>query len=241
MPVVQFPDNCEGCGGCCYGLLVQVIESDFDEHGTPRDSVEGPDAAGDYYLKQDKQDHGRCVHLDPETRRCTIYENRPEVCRIFTSHTTPCANALGEMLTQQNRAAATPKGRVERAIEALAALEVDDLEAVDPSLLVHLNYFCLKHQGFIFNLTVGAMVGIVRKLELQTALLSVDHKPPAATGELEGKAMFATSDFHPDAEVPLIPDVETIEVTGPVEVKATDPLPLKDKDDGEGSEESTTD
>jgi Fe-S-cluster containining protein len=31
-----------------------------------------------------EQRHGRdCVFLHPETRRCTVYEKRPEVCRNF--------------------------------------------------------------------------------------------------------------------------------------------------------------
>jgi len=32
---------------------------------------------------------GRCVHLDPETLRCQIYENRPQACRNFDCRKLP--------------------------------------------------------------------------------------------------------------------------------------------------------
>ena len=30
---------------------------------------------------------GRCFHLDPETQRCMIYEQRPAACRAFDCRT----------------------------------------------------------------------------------------------------------------------------------------------------------
>jgi len=35
-----------------------------------------------FHIKQVGPDN-RCVHLDPETLRCRIYENRPRACRDF--------------------------------------------------------------------------------------------------------------------------------------------------------------
>jgi uncharacterized protein len=42
----------------------------------------------------DQQGNGACVALDPATRLCTIYEQRPSVCRIFSRGTDLCRKAL---------------------------------------------------------------------------------------------------------------------------------------------------
>lgn len=66
---------CAGCGRCCH-LVVELDPAtdqvpDFlvAEHG----GVRCMDQRGD----------GACVALDPVTRLCTIYDQRPQVCRTF--------------------------------------------------------------------------------------------------------------------------------------------------------------
>lgn len=58
--VTDFASLCDGCGCCCSFLDVydQVVFRELDR--------------GD----------GRCLHLDPETRRCRIYAERPLQCRV---------------------------------------------------------------------------------------------------------------------------------------------------------------
>ena len=50
---------------------------------------------------------GACVALDPVTRLCTIYENRPSVCREFERGGELCRRILARPLM---RMGATPKG-----------------------------------------------------------------------------------------------------------------------------------
>jgi len=72
--------NCTGCGACCMGLLVRLNAL---ERGTI--AKEFQDGRG--FLKIVD---GRCVFLDPETRRCREYENRPDVCRRFAAGGDAC-------------------------------------------------------------------------------------------------------------------------------------------------------
>lgn len=50
--------ECVGCGICC-----ETLSSVRDEK------------TGRYIIP--------CVHLDTETKRCNIYEDRPDICRNF--------------------------------------------------------------------------------------------------------------------------------------------------------------
>jgi uncharacterized protein len=61
-----------------FGLSVEEAERRFTRsaHGYKR------------VMRRKRDEHfGKaCRFLDPETRRCTIYEARPEVCRRFPAH-----------------------------------------------------------------------------------------------------------------------------------------------------------
>ena len=67
--------SCAGCGVCCH-LLVELLPGDDqvpEEYVVEHSGVRCMDQHGD----------GACVALDPETRLCTIYDQRPQTCRTF--------------------------------------------------------------------------------------------------------------------------------------------------------------
>jgi uncharacterized protein len=80
----DLPDDlpaCAGCGLCCH-LVVELRPGDDvpAELVAVREGVRCMDQHGD----------GACVALDPATRICTIYENRPQTCRDFTRGESIC-------------------------------------------------------------------------------------------------------------------------------------------------------
>ncbi|MSU66123.1 MAG: YkgJ family cysteine cluster protein [Opitutus sp.] len=89
MPTTPLDDlpACAGCGRCCH-LVVELVEGVDDavpaalvvEH----DGVRCMDQRGD----------GACVALDPVTRLCTIYEERPRTCREFARGSELCRQIL---------------------------------------------------------------------------------------------------------------------------------------------------
>ncbi|MDO8544746.1 MAG: YkgJ family cysteine cluster protein [Opitutaceae bacterium] len=82
------PDDlppCAGCGNCCH-LLVELAPHDDvpDELVVEHDGVRCLEQGGD----------GACVALDPITRLCSIYEQRPQVCRDFNRGESLCRRAV---------------------------------------------------------------------------------------------------------------------------------------------------
>ncbi|MDB9315687.1 YkgJ family cysteine cluster protein [Spirulina sp. CS-785/01] len=61
----------ENCGACCH--LDPRDRPDLDHYLTP--------AELDLYLSFVGED-GWCIHFDPKTRQCRIYEQRPRFCRV---------------------------------------------------------------------------------------------------------------------------------------------------------------
>lgn len=86
MPLVFTPDDCEGCGGCCH-LIVELAEHER----VPGNATEIND---DNERVIRRRDDCSCVYLDPTTRRCRIYENRPQVCRDFNRGSGLCFTAI---------------------------------------------------------------------------------------------------------------------------------------------------
>ena len=78
MPLVEPPKSCVGCGACCIGLLVEIEPSDYD--GPPA-SMTHKVAGGKVEMK--RREDKSCVALDLDTMLCTIYDNRPTICREF--------------------------------------------------------------------------------------------------------------------------------------------------------------
>lgn len=44
----------------------------------------------------DQHGNGACVALDPATHLCTIYDSRPEVCRLFARGEALCRRILAK-------------------------------------------------------------------------------------------------------------------------------------------------
>ncbi len=90
-PVKKF--KCvEGCGRCCYELEVPLRDEDIEAieelgyNAWEFVDYEKMFYRGDkflgYAIKKRPFDDG-CVFLDPETKRCRIYEKRPLACRLY--------------------------------------------------------------------------------------------------------------------------------------------------------------
>jgi Fe-S-cluster containining protein len=77
---------CAGCGKCCY-LVVELVPLVDDvpdhmvvEHGGVR--------------CMDQQGDGACIALNRATNLCTIYDQRPRVCRDFNRGEALCRRAI---------------------------------------------------------------------------------------------------------------------------------------------------
>ena len=77
--------ECAGCGYCCH-LVVELREDDR----VPEEFVVEHDGA----RCMDQHGDGACVALDPVTRLCTIYADRPQTCRDFTRGEPLCIRTL---------------------------------------------------------------------------------------------------------------------------------------------------
>jgi Fe-S-cluster containining protein len=82
---------CAGCGRCCH-LLVELTPGMDD--AVPEELV--VERSGVHCLEQRGDE--ACVALDPLTRLCTIYEQRPQVCREFMRAETFCRRAVAGQL-----------------------------------------------------------------------------------------------------------------------------------------------
>ena len=142
MPIVTLPESCEGCGACCYGLLVEVTQEDFAVHGVPRDKVtvaSHPDDGEPTTVMRQVGENKRCIALDADTNRCTIYENRPGVCRGFKrgdDEARPnklCFDVVNGMRFTQGRMALPPETRFEQALAALNVLDGKDIDGASPA------------------------------------------------------------------------------------------------------------
>lgn len=87
--------NCDKCPAyCCSYELIVVTPKDlvrlakyFDvtEEEAKRRCTKKGKKKGERVLRHQKDEHFTtiCQYLDTETRQCTIYEGRPEVCRDY--------------------------------------------------------------------------------------------------------------------------------------------------------------
>ncbi|MBI3295587.1 MAG: YkgJ family cysteine cluster protein [Deltaproteobacteria bacterium] len=92
---------CEGCwAGCCHSMPVEVSIPDLIRLGlvTETEAATSPRQVAarlrkggwvkTFRAKQlvfvlEQRADGDCVFLDERTRRCSVYEKRPEICRQF--------------------------------------------------------------------------------------------------------------------------------------------------------------
>ncbi len=75
--------TCSNCEACCCRLEVMLIS----ETGVPEKFTE-QDAWGSWHMKRGED--GWCAALDRSTYKCTIYEQRPWVCREFEAGDYAC-------------------------------------------------------------------------------------------------------------------------------------------------------
>ncbi|WP_394559700.1 YkgJ family cysteine cluster protein [Aquipseudomonas alcaligenes] len=87
IPHVQVPAepaiSCSNCAACCCQLEVMLIT----DTGVPQRFIE-TDSWGGEVMK--RLDDGWCAALDRDSMLCSIYEQRPLICREFEMSSAEC-------------------------------------------------------------------------------------------------------------------------------------------------------
>ena len=84
--VIQLPESevlCSNCQACCCRLEVMLIS----ETGVPREFIQTDRWGGEVMARLDD---GWCAALDRQTMLCSIYEQRPWICREFAMGSYEC-------------------------------------------------------------------------------------------------------------------------------------------------------
>ncbi|MCG9558794.1 YkgJ family cysteine cluster protein [Vibrio kanaloae] len=77
--------TCANCQACCCRLEVMIIT----DTGVPEEHIAYDEWGGETMLRLDD---GWCSAVDRETLMCTIYENRPWICREFEMGSFECVD-----------------------------------------------------------------------------------------------------------------------------------------------------
>lgn len=97
------PSMCQTCIATCCTMPAEVELSDLIRLGfvTEEEFLDSPRKSVQSLIKQkiiksyrektglfmlDQKANGDCTFLDSKTRLCTVYENRPNMCREFPTH-----------------------------------------------------------------------------------------------------------------------------------------------------------
>lgn len=83
--------SCSNCKACCCRLEVMLIS----DTGVPERFISRDQYGGETMMKLDD---GWCAALDRETYMCTIYENRPWICREFEMGSYECIDERAKFL-----------------------------------------------------------------------------------------------------------------------------------------------
>lgn len=75
--------SCANCTACCCRLEVLLLS----ETGVPEEYIQADKWGG---MTMARLEDGWCVALDRETMLCSIYEQRPLVCREFETGSDEC-------------------------------------------------------------------------------------------------------------------------------------------------------
>jgi len=75
--------SCASCQACCCRLEVLILT----DTGVPRRYIQTDEWGGEVMARLDD---GWCSALDRDTLLCTIYENRPLICREFEMGSYEC-------------------------------------------------------------------------------------------------------------------------------------------------------
>ncbi|MBL4631023.1 MAG: YkgJ family cysteine cluster protein [Paraglaciecola sp.] len=84
--------TCANCQACCCSLEVMLIS----DTGVPDQHIYVDKHGSETMLRLDD---GRCSALDRDTLMCSIYENRPWICREFEMGSYECINERSERLS----------------------------------------------------------------------------------------------------------------------------------------------
>jgi Fe-S-cluster containining protein len=89
---MMLPTKCETCGACCINKFDDkwIEVSNEDALHIDKKHLQYGDIFP-FAMKQDEK--GRCVCLDKDNR-CTIYENRPQICRTVQMGDEICIKSL---------------------------------------------------------------------------------------------------------------------------------------------------
>jgi uncharacterized protein len=82
-------DLCSHCEAVCCRLTVVLMPDDRIPPWLVAEDDNGPDTMA-------RGDDGWCVALDRQTMRCTIYEQRPAICRSFAMGGPYCLDERAE-------------------------------------------------------------------------------------------------------------------------------------------------
>ena len=77
--------SCSNCRACCCRLEVMIIT----DTGVPDEHVSRDELGAETMLRLDD---GWCSAMDRETFMCSIYENRPLICREYEMGSYECRN-----------------------------------------------------------------------------------------------------------------------------------------------------
>ncbi|MCG9561274.1 YkgJ family cysteine cluster protein [Vibrio chagasii] len=83
--------TCANCQACCCRLEVMIIT----DTGVPEEHIAYDEWGGE---TMKRLDDGWCSAVDRETLMCTIYENRPWICREFEMGSFECIDQRKEMM-----------------------------------------------------------------------------------------------------------------------------------------------
>ncbi|MCG9554727.1 YkgJ family cysteine cluster protein [Vibrio sp. Isolate31] len=83
--------TCANCQACCCRLEVMIIT----DTGVPEEHIAYDEWGGE---TMKRLDDGWCSAVDRETLRCTIYENRPWICREFEMGSFECVDQRKEVM-----------------------------------------------------------------------------------------------------------------------------------------------
>ena len=89
IPVTEV--TCANCQACCCSLEVMIIS----DTGVPNQHISVDENGSETMLRLDD---GWCSALDRDTLMCSIYENRPWICREFEMGSYECINERLEKL-----------------------------------------------------------------------------------------------------------------------------------------------
>lgn len=76
--------ECEDCGKCCMDVdAIMLLPSDYKKLKRVDKNIDNKlkYVSDIYYLMPDE--HNVCIYFDRATKRCTIHENRPKVCKSY--------------------------------------------------------------------------------------------------------------------------------------------------------------